>query len=490
MEYRTATALTAALRARQVSALELTDQAITAIEAGDGEINAVVVRDFDRARDAARAADAALARGETEGKMRPLLGLPMTVKEAFNIAGLPTTWGLPGTAGIPVFEDAVVVQRLKAAGAVILGKTNVATMLADWQSANGVYGATRNPWDTSRTSGGSSGGGAAALAAGFVSLEYGSDLSSSLRAPAAFCGVYAHKPSYGLVPQRGFAPPGVPIAPAMPAVDLSVLGPMARCPADLSLALDATAGADTRDAVAWRLNMPPARHGALRDYRVLLLDDHPLLPTSSEIRAALAGLATGLEAEGCRVGRGDAALPDLEAIAAAQVELMMAQFSADMPDEAYAGAQAAAGAAAGRTYLATANVRGLAMSHRDWIRADRRRFELINAWAGLMRDWDVVVCPAMPTVAFAHDGRPMEQRTLVVDGAAIPYVSQPLWGTLASLTGAPATAFPLGLSSEGLPMGGQIVGGHLEDRTALAFAAHLEAAFGGFTAPSISTPKS
>ncbi|HEX7761869.1 MAG TPA: amidase [Caulobacteraceae bacterium] len=478
MEYRTAAELAAALQARQVSAVELADQAIAAIEAGDGEINAVVVRDFDRARAAARAADQALARGET----RPLLGVPITVKEAFNVAGLPTTWGLPGTSGIPVAEDAVVVQRLKAAGAVVLGKTNVSTMLADWQSANPVYGVTRNPWDLTRTAGGSSGGGAAALAAGFVSLEYGSDLASSLRAPAAFCGVYAHKPSFGIVPQRGFAPPGVPIAAAMPAIDLSVLGPMARGPGDLLLALEVTAGPDAREGAAWRLDLPPTRHEALNAFRVLVADEHPLLPTCGEIRTALAALATRLEAEGCRVGRGAGALPDLEATAALQVELMMAQFSADTPDEAYAGARTAA-AVAGPTDIATASLRGMALSHRDWIRADRRRFDLINAWRRLFEDWDAVICPAMPTLAFAHDARPMDQRTLSVDGADMPYLSQPLWGTLANLTGNPATAFPLGLSAEGLPMGAQIVGPYLEDRTTLAFAAHLETAFGGFTRP-------
>ena len=479
MEYRTARALVAALKARQVSAVELLEAAISNIEANDGALNAVVVRDFDRARDQARAADAALARGEAG----PLLGLPMTVKEAFNVAGLPTTWGWPGTQGIPVCEDAVVVRRLKAAGAVILGKSNIAAGLADWQSANPVYGATNNPWDVSRTAGGSSGGGAAALAAGFVSLEFGSDLASSLRAPAAFCGVYAHKPTHGITPQRGFAPPGTPIAAAMPAIDLSVVGPMARSPRDLLLALEATAGADDPGAAAWRLDLPSPRHDTLKAFRVLVVDEHPLLPTGADVRSALATLADRLAAEGCKVGRGADALPDLEAVAATQAELMMAIFSADMPDDAYAGAQAAAAPLKGRTDIATATARGLAATHRDWVRADRRRFELINAWRGVFADWDVVVCPAMPTAAFPHDARPMSDRTLLVDGHPVPYETQPLWGSLATLAGLPATAFPLGVDSAGLPIGGQIVGPYLEDRTTLAFAGHLEVAFGGFVAP-------
>jgi len=181
--------MAAALAARQVSAAELFEAAVARIEAVDGPINAVVVRDFDRAREAAKTADAALARGERG----PLLGVPMTVKEAFNVAGLPTTWGLEASKDWIASEDAVVVTRLKAAGAVIVGKTNVPPHLADWQSANGVYGRTNNPHDLTRSPGGSSGGSAAALAAGMVPLEFGSDIGGSIRIPSAFCGVFGHK---------------------------------------------------------------------------------------------------------------------------------------------------------------------------------------------------------------------------------------------------------------------------------------------------------
>src|SRR5947209_4112536 len=219
--YRDARALVAALARREISALELTNAAIARIEALDGKLNAVVVRDFDNARAAAVAADQALAGGER----KPLLGIPMTVKEAFNVAGLPTTWGLPSAKGRLVADDALAVQRLKAAGAIILGKTNVPLMLADWQSYNDVYGTTNNPWDVGCTPGGSSGGAAASLAAGFVPLELGSDIGGSLRAPAHFCGVYAHKPTHSVVPLRGHTPPTRPPLPRE--VDLAVAGPMA-----------------------------------------------------------------------------------------------------------------------------------------------------------------------------------------------------------------------------------------------------------------------
>jgi len=194
LTYRTAGELLQALATRQISSRELADDAIARIETLDPKINAIVVRDFDRARRAADDADAALARGER----RPLLGLPMTVKEQFTIAGLPTTWGYPNFRNWRAESDCLPVQRLKAAGAVMIGMTNVPIGLADWQSYNEIYGTTNNPWDLARTPGGSSGGAAAALAAGFVSLELGSDIGGSLRAPAHFCGVFSHKPTLDL----------------------------------------------------------------------------------------------------------------------------------------------------------------------------------------------------------------------------------------------------------------------------------------------------
>jgi len=481
MDHRTARAQLAALAAGETSAEDLARQAIAAIEAADPALNAVVVRDFERALAAARAADALRARGEAQAF--PLLGLPMTVKEAFNVAGLPTTWGLPGTSGIPVAEDAVVVRRLKAAGAVILGKTNVALMLGDWQSANPVYGATSNPWDLSRTAGGSSGGGAAAVAAGMVALEFGSDLASSLRAPAAFCGVYALKPSWGLVPQRGFAPPGVATAGPQPAIDLSVLGPIARSPGDLRLALETVMGPDDAEAAAWRIALPPPRAAVLRDFRVLIVDSHPLLPTAAAVRQGLAELEARLRREGATVTRQADGVPDLAVTAGLQMELMMSQFSADVPDDAYAAARAAAEGLEDRTDPLAASLRGQALSHRDWIRADRRRFADRAAWAQVFRDVDVVLCPAMPTAAFPHDARPMPLRTLDIDGAAIPYPAQSLWGTLATVAGLPAVAAPLGLTPEGLPIGLQAIGPWLEDLTPLAFAEAMEQAFGGFRPP-------
>ena len=304
--YRSATDLIQALATRQISARELLDAAITRIEALDPKINAVVVRDFDRARVAADAADAALGRGER----RPLLGLPMTVKEQFNVAGLPTTWGFPRFRDWRPDVDALAVQRLKAAGAIIIGKTNVPVGLTDWQSYNEVYGTTNNPWDLGRTPGGSSGGAAAALAAGFVPLELGSDIGGSLRAPAHFCGVFSHKPSLDLIPQRGSGPPQTPAIAARG--EMSVIGPMARSAADLALELGVLAGPDELwDGIGYKLALPEPRHDKLADFRVLLIDEHPLCPTAASVKEALDGLAEHLAKLGCTVVRASPRMPDL-----------------------------------------------------------------------------------------------------------------------------------------------------------------------------------
>jgi amidase len=480
MPYRTASDLLGALRARDISSVDLVEAAIARIASLDEKLNAVVVRDFDRAMQAARSADEARGRGED----RPLLGLPVTVKEAFNIRGLPTTWGLPGTQDIPVAQDAVLIARLKAAGAVILGKTNVPVMLTDWQTGNPVYGVTNNPWDVSRTPGGSSGGGAAALAAGMVPLEFGSDMAGSLRIPASFCGVFSHRPSYGLVPMRGFAPPGAPVQSVGAPVDLAVVGPMARSAEDLMLALDVIAGPDDAEAVGYRLDMPPPRHRSLKDFRVLMLDDDPLAPTDAQVRKAHVELYGHLEVAGCTVARQSPLLPDLQSSAHNFVELLMAFSGADMPEKNYAEAVVAAERSRPDTGgLESAGKRALVMSHRNWVHADRRRFQLAHRWRQVFAEWDVILCPAAPCVAFPHDQRPFDQRTVTIDGYPMPYNLLPMWVSLSTPTGQPATVMPIGRNSDGLPIGMQIIGPYLEDRTSIAFAALVAKAFGGFVAP-------
>ncbi len=476
--YQTATGQVAALAGRTLSSLELVDAAIARIEALDPKINAVVVRDFAAARAAARAADGALARGER----RPLLGLPMTVKEQFNVAGLPTTWGDPDFKDWRPDADALAVARLKAAGAVILGKTNVPLRLADWQSYNAVYGTTNNPWDLTRTPGGSSGGSAAALAAGFVALELGSDIGGSLRAPAHYCGVFAHKPSQDVVPQRGAAPPGFPAIPIH--IDLAVAGPMARSAADLAVALDVLAGPDElTEGIGYTLALPPARHTALKDFRVLLIDSHPLFPTASSVGAALDRLAGRLGKSGCAVSRSSPRLPDLAQTTRLYIKLLLAFFGVDMPNARLKLAAAAQALSPDDDSLAACRLRGLVISLPDWVQANRLRAGLRMCWQSLFQEFDVVLCPAMPTPAFPHNpGAPLT-RHLEIDGKLVPYDDQVVWSSIATLYGLPATAAPIDRSETGLPIGVQIIGGYLEDRTTIAFAEAMEREYGGFVPP-------
>lgn len=447
---QSATALVGALAARKVSAAELTDQAIARIETRDGPINAVVVRDFDRARVQARAADAALARGERG----PLLGLPMTVKESHNVGGLPTTWGFEHARGFVAAEDSVGVSRLKAAGAVILGKTNIPVSLGDWQSVNPIYGRTNNPYDLTRTPGGSSGGGAAALAAGMIPLEFGSDIGGSIRVPAAFCGVYGHKPSYDLAPGRGHAPPGVDgLLPP-----LAVVGPLARTAADLSLAMGVLAGPEGPQVKGYRLNLPPARHDRLAGYRVLILDQHPLAATAGEIRGALDALGGKLARLCAKVTRTHDRLPDLVKAQATYGAILGVAMSRGGPEPSKVTAV-------------------------EWLTLLDEQLALRRAFAALFEEVDVVLAPAFGSVAFPHDDAPAPERRMMIDGQPTPYFDQLAWPGLATPANLPATAIPIGQTTAGLPIGAQVVGDYLEDLTTIGFAGLLEREFGGFVPP-------
>jgi len=446
IEYPTASAgaLARALAAHEVSAMELFEAAVARIEAENPRINAVVVRDFDRAREAAKAADVALARGER----RALLGVPMTVKESHHVAGLPTTWGAAAFKAWMPGRDATGVTRLKAAGAVILGKTNVSLSLADWQSVNPLYGRTNNPHDVTRSPGGSSGGAAAALAAGMVPLEYGSDIGGSIRVPAHFCGVFGHKPTYGLIPLTGHVPP--PFEESGAEIEFAVVGPLARTAADLDLALSILAGPEGEVAVGYRLALPPARCQRLADFRVLVVDAHPACATDAEVAGILHRLADHLAAAGAKVTHASPRLPDLAAAHKAYVRLLNTVLSRGQP-----GAR--------EPISAHAWLDGL-----DLIAVHRRQ------WAALFQEYDVVLAPPFGTSAFPHTDEPdWSRRTLTINGEPTPYGAQLAWPGLATFPGLPATCAPIGKTASGLPVGVQIVGPRFEDRTTIAFAALL-----------------
>jgi amidase len=478
--FKTAVELSGALAAKRVSAVELAQDAIGRIERHDGRINAICVRDFESALQAARAADAALARGET----RPLLGLPVTIKESYNIAGLPTTWGIPAQKDFIAAEDALSVARVRGAGGVILGKTNVPLGLGDWQSYNAIYGITNNPFDLTRTPGGSSGGSSAALAAGYGPLSLGSDIGGSLRVPAFHCGVYAHKPTFALVPSRGHTPP--PFQPLPLDRDLAVVGPMARCAADLSLLLDVTAGPDPLEAgKAYRLELPAPRHNDLKNFRVLLIDTDPVMPTDTIVRGAIEQLAGNLAKAGMTVTRDSPLLPDFAASSRLYMRMLLGFLGASFTPAVYAGAKAAAAQlAADDLSLSAERLRGIGLSHRDWLIDEGARARLRAQWRELFKSFDAVICPLMPTPAYPHNhSAEQEARRISIDGQDHVYPDQLAWPGIATLPGLPATAIPIGFSPDGLPLGVQIVGPWLEDRTPLRLAELIEREYGGFVPP-------
>src|SRR3954454_7210858 len=397
--FKTAVELSSALAAKKISAVELAQEAIGRIERHDSKINAICVRDFSRALQAAHAADAALARGDT----RPLLGIPLTVKESYNVAGLPTTWGFPAQKDFIPGEDALAITRVKEAGGVILGKTNVPIGLGDWQSYNDIYGTTNNPFDLGRTPGGSSGGSAAALAAGYGALSLGSDLGGSLRVPAFHCGVYAHKPTFALVPSRGHLPPPLPPLPFDR--DLAVIGPMARSALDLALLLEVVAGPDPIEAgKAYKLALPPPRHDQLKNFRVLLIDTDPVMPPAASVRSVIDKFSASLGKAGIKVARESPLLPDFAASTRLYMRMLMSFLAASFTPEVYAGAEAAAAALpASDTSLGAERLRGIALSHRDWLMADGGRSRLRAQWRELFKTYDAVICPIMPVQAYPHD---------------------------------------------------------------------------------------
>lgn len=472
----------AAIRGRRLGCVEALDASIGRVREHDDRINAVVVRDFDRARDAARRLDR-LPAGHPDRAL-PLFGVPMTVKESFDIEGLPTTFGFPDMRGNIATADSHVVRCLRGAGAVVFGKTNVPVSLADWQTFNPVYGTTCNPWDTTRGPGGSSGGSAAALAAGFSALEYGSDIGASIRDPAHYCGVYGHKPTYGIVSPEGHALPGQ-VVPK----DIAVVGPLARSAGDLALGLELTAGPRSSDA-AWSLRLPPAIHGRLSQFRVAIVTSDPTAEVDESVQAPLRELGEFLAKQGARVDFD--ARPDFDFDEAHRLYLLMlrAETGWSIDDATFEKQLARAGglAADDRGYEATM-LRAHTLRHREWAWLNHRRYEMLDAWTRFFGDWDVLLCPTAATPAFPHmqQGERWE-RMIDVNGRGQPTTTQLFWAGVSCAFFLPGTVAPIALAApgsdySGLPVGVQIVGPRYSDLTTIRFAELLEREYHGFVAP-------
>lgn len=441
-------------------------------------LNAIVATDIPKARRRAGAIDAALARGERPG---PLAGVPMTVKESFDVAGLPTSWGLEAHRGNIAARDALVVERLRAAGAVVWGKSNVPVMLADWQTFNPVYGTTNSPWGEGLTPGGSSGGAASALAAGISALEYGSDIGGSIRGPSQLCGVYGHKTSYAIVPGRGHALPGFWSPP-----EISVVGPLARSAGDLALALKATAGPDGNDALAYRLSLPAPAFDGFRGLRIAVLPSHPATRVSRVVSDEIVALGRFLARQGARV-KMPVALP-FDAAEHDRLYVLLRRAATSMRAFDDAGFRRAV---AERETLspddhgyAAEQLRGNTLAHREWMLLENERQRLRLAWNDFFRDHDFLLCPGAATVAYPQNtaGRRWE-RMIDIDGEPMADVQQIFWMGFASLGCLPATMAPIAITPGGLPTGVQIIGPQYADLSTLRLASLIERQYHAFVPP-------
>ena len=473
---RPAVELTAMLRSREIGSRELLDHYLERVERFNPSLNAIVATDLDRAHLRADEADAALGRGEVWGALH---GLPITIKELFETQGFPWTSGDPQFAERIAEVNAPAVGRLIAAGAVVFGVTNSPLNGMDVQTYNEVYGTTNNPWDRSRSSGGSSGGTAVALATGMSALDLGSDIGGSIRNPAHYNGIYGHKPTFGLVPRKRMRPPGF-----MAIGDLSVAGPLGRSAEDLDLELSIVAAPEADMATAWRLDLPAPRRASLRGYRVAAWLDDEACPVDAPVLARLEAAVEALRADGAEVD--EAARPAIDFAETNRVyrSLLAGNGGRGLTGENLDHAITTEDALPTEDVDAPPQVqRSGAQRHREWLFLNEQREQIRHRWREFFEDYDVLLMPVTPITAIEHDQSPAPERVISVNGEDRNYFDQLSWVGLISMAYLPATVAPVGLSEDGLPVGIQIVAPHLEDRTAIDFAKRLAQVVGGYVPP-------
>ena len=475
--FKSALEVARAILRGEISSLELTKHILERIEKYNPPLNAVVTLLKDDALNRARAADEALAKGKLWG---PLHGVPCSVKDTLEIANVLTTSGSLELAGHIPKRDAIVVERLRKSGAVIIGHTNVPLFAADWQSYNKVFGTTNNPWDHKRTPGGSTGGGAAAVAAGLSYLSIGSDIGGSIRIPAHFCGLYGHKPSLNVVPMRGQIPPPPEIL--IPPADLAVIGPLARSAGDLKLALKIIGGPDPENSTAYSWTLPPARGTRLSDYRVGYVLDDPLCPVTSEVEEMLIRTIKALREAGADLEEGWP--PGVNPSDQYEIYrfLLSSTYANELQNERLDEFRERAlkrdgSEEAMRAWAWTA-------PHKYYQAISSARMKARAIWQDYFRTHDVFLLPTAFIPAFPHDhSEPAEKRLLDTLEGPRPYYDLLFWISFATLTGLPATTAPIGLTNDGLPVGIQIIGPYLEDATPIDFAGKLADIIGEFQPP-------
>ncbi|MBL8791415.1 MAG: amidase [Rhizobiales bacterium] len=465
------------LKKKKLSAVELLGECLTQYARHNDKINAVILTDLARGRSAARAADKRIAEGET---LSPFDGVPMTAKESFDWQGHPSTWGDPAMVDNIAKTNAVALQRMLDAGAVMYGKTNVPLALADWQSFNEVYGTTNNPWDVTCTPGGSSGGSAAALATGMTALEIGSDIGASIRNPAHYCGVFGHKPTYGIVPYRGHLMPG-----SVSISDITVAGPLARSAKDLTAMMALLVGTEGIEAHGLQVKLPKPRAMALKDLRVAVKLNSAVSDVDQSYQNRLIALGEFLKKRVKKLTYEAApAFSDEEAYEN-YITLLRATATKRMSDaEIDAAAQKARTFDPGDKSYVPLMTRAFALSHGAWLRANERRHQMAQAWDQFFDDWDVLLCPAAASAAWPHDqAGERHERLIPVNGKQVSTIDQRFWAGYSGNFYLPSTIAPIGLTPAGLPVGVQIIARAYNDLSALRVAEWIEEEFGGFAPP-------
>jgi amidase len=473
--FASATQMLQALQNRKISSVELLEIHLAQIAQFNPHINAIITPNNENAKQMAQDADQA----RTQGDESVLLGLPVTFKDCISVSGLRSTMGVAEYRDHIPEHEAVIASRVKRAGAIVLGKTNIPPWADDWQTDNAVFGRTSNPWNLDYTSGGSTGGGAAALAAGLTPLEFGSDMAGSIRVPAAFCGVYGHRPSETALPQTGGNPWWVLPNPTLA---FAVQGPLARYAEDLELALDVTAGADQGEDVAWQLHIPAARHKRLQDFRIALLPSIDWLPVEPDIIQALHSFMEKLAQIGITVtevqpqwGEG---LRDYYKLF---LSMINARYSLGMDEETRDNAIAELRLK--NDEFANAEAAGYAALASDYIGWFTKRENYRAAFRAFFKEWDVLIAPANMVTAFRHSNLPWQERFFNIDDQSVSYNKQMVYASIATLSGQPSTVFPIGFNNAGLPIGIQAIGPYLEDRTSIRFTQLYAQEFGGFQPP-------
>ena len=458
----------AALNDRSISAVELLDAHVARHEQLHASINAVVTLDLDRARATARAIDDARARGDA---LRSLAGLSMTVKDALATAGVRSTGGAIELTDHVPDTDADVVAAVRAAGAVVWGKSNLPRWSGDIQARNPMFGATNNPWDVTRGPGGSSGGAAAGVATGMTPLEIGTDIGGSIRLPAHFSGVCGHKPSYGIVSQRGYIDRW---PTAKVEADINGVGPLARRVDDLELLLDVLVRPDR--------SIEPAR-GNGTSLRVAAWLDDPACPLNADVAAVLAAAIDAIESSGIRVDR--SARPDhpFTDVFSIGLPLLMATLSPGRTDAEFDDLIARRNDPDPTMRMRAS---GSTMSHREWVYLAEQREARRDSWSQFFTNHDVLLAPVAFSTAFPHveEGN-LYTRHLPGDHGDRPYADLLSWTVQFGYVHLPSTVVPAGWTPSGLPVGIQIVGPYLGDRTTLEFARVVESITGGWRVPPV-----